>query len=141
MELVLKDTTNKLKFGFLEWFCGKIKDDIIHNLDLKKLQKWDKYLNSVAQLRSIYKKKISTKEIIWIAVNNLIFKSFPSIKVIEINPTILVPNLDNIKLVSICKLINYGNQEIAGYNIFSSSFDSVKDNLQKYIDQYLYGVG
>ena len=61
--------------------------------------------------------------------------------IIEINPMIKVPYFDNIPLVDVCKLINYGNSELNPYPIFSQAFLETKKNLRNLYKIYNSPLG
>ena len=141
MKLHLEDPKNIIDRSFIEWVKEKIRDKIISDIDPKKLIAWDEFLNSYPEYKSIYKKRISALDVITAGAMNLDYSSSASNIYIFINRNIFMPGLDRIKVESICKLINFGNQESSGYPIFTNTFEYFAKNISTYIDRYLNGLG
>lgn len=140
MHLEIKDPDNLLDNKFIIWLKTKIRNKILADLDTDKLIKWDNYFNDNPVYKSIYKKQIQSIDIITAGASNLIHSDQDELINICINPNVYTPGLDRIKLLTICKLINYGNQELSGYPIFTNTFEYFSDNIQKYVNLYLIGV-
>lgn len=138
----LKITLNDFNAGldFAGWLKENIRQQLIASINIKKLQSWDIFLNKQSSYKSIYKKKIIPADIIIAAANNLVIKSSESKYSIMINPNIFTFGLDRVKLSSLCRLINYGNQEIKGYSIFTEVFKHFSDNIESYLTQYLHNI-
>lgn len=140
MKLEISDPKNLLDRSFITWFKTKIRNKLIATIEDKKLIVWDEFFNNNPVYISIYKKKISTRDIIIAGANNLDYTKSESNFIITINNNIFTPGLDRIKLQSICKLINFGNLEIKGYPIFTDTFDYFAESIQDYVDRYLHGM-
>jgi hypothetical protein len=136
MKLKIIDPNNMLDRSFINWLCIQIRNEVIANINLKKLDNWDRYFNSETVYKSIYKKRISTRDLIVAGVSNLYYQVSEDGFWISINPTKLTPGLDRIKLETICKVINYGNRQIIGYPIFTDTFQKVADNITDYVQKY-----
>ena len=137
MKLKIIDPNNILDRSFINWLCIQIRNEVVTNINLKKLEKWDKYFNSENVYKSIYKKKISTRDLIVAGISNLYYQTSEDGFWISINPNKLTPGLDRIKLETICKTINFGNQQITGYPIFTNTFQEVADNITTYVEKYM----
>lgn len=137
MKLKITDPNKILDRPFINWLCIQIRDKVIVDLDLNKLINWDNYFNSEIVYKSIYKKKISTRDVIIAGVSNLIYQLSDSGFFISINPNIFTPGLDRIKLLTICKTINFGNQQITGYPIFTNTFQYIADHLNEYMERFM----
>ena len=137
MRIEIKDPHQIIDQDFITWFKKQIRDRLLDDIDSKKLQKWTNYFNTKSMYKSIYRKMILAEDIISAGVYNLQHSRSGSIISIYINPNIYAPGLDRIKLVTLCKLINFGNQEIKGYAIFTSTFKHFSENINDYIDMYL----
>ena len=140
MQLQIEDPKNLLQADFINWLKVKIRDKIISDIEDKKLIVWDEYLNTNSAYVSIYKKKISSKDIIIAGAANLEFSKSESTFSIFINRNVFTPGLDRIKLETICKLINFGDLQIKGYPIFTDTFDYFAESIHDYVDRYLYGM-
>ena len=140
MKLKIDDPKNILDASFIEWFKMKIRDKIIGDSKFDKLDKWDKFFNSQNIYKSIYKKKILTYDIILAGANNLRSIRNNNTVYLDIDPNIYYIGLDRVKLEILCKTINFGNIEVAGYPIFSDTFKYFSENIKSYIDIYLIGI-
>lgn len=140
MKLEIGDPKNLLDRPFIEWLKVKIRNKILADVNLKKLENWDNFFNNQSMYKSIYKKKILTSDIILAGASNLDYVKSESNFWIRINPNIYTPGLDRVKLAVICKLINYGNRDLVGYPIFTDTFEYFAENINEYVDRYLHGL-
>lgn len=74
------------------------------------------------------------RNFIYIALNNLIYRKIKGNYIIEINPNKYINNLN---VAYICKLLNYGNNEIRGYPIFTNCFEYILRNINSFYNIYL----
>lgn len=137
MRLKVIDPNNTLDRAFINWLAIEIRNTVIKDIDAIKLKHWDIYLNKELVYKNIYINQIKAIDIIAEGISNLYFQTFDRGFWISINPNILISGLDRVKLESICKLINYGNQEINGYPIFTDTFKYIADHINEYVEQYL----
>lgn len=56
----------------------------------------------------------------------------------EINNNVLCNEVSNEKLIVIIKLVEFGNLEVRGLNIFQETFDYIKNNSLLLMKEYLY---
>lgn len=140
MQLEISDHKNLLDRAFIEWLKIKIRDKIIADIDPKKLENWDNFFNNQSMYKSIYKKKISAIDLISAGASNLDYRISDSKFQILLNPNIYASGLDRIKVDTICRLINYGNRDLAGYPIFTDTFNYFAENIDLYVSRYLYGM-
>lgn len=56
----------------------------------------------------------------------------------EINNNVLCNEVSNEKLITIIKLVEFGNLEVKGLNIFQETFDYIKTNILLLMKEYLY---
>ncbi len=109
-------------------------------LDTKKLIAFDEFFSS-DEFRIISNNiNISSKRIIILGMTNLIHKRYETNTHIFINPNIYYPGT-NIKLVELCKFINYGSLSIESYPIFTETFDHFSKNIKKYKNMCITGLG
>ena len=137
MKLAIFDANEIIDIDFIKWLILRIRNTIIQNINNDKLKKWDEFFNSSTVYKNIYKKKISTRDIIISGACNLTYLATESEFIIQVNPNIFTPGLDRVKLSSVCKLINFGNLEISGYKIFTDVFDKFALEISDYVDLYL----
>ena len=140
MKLVIHDPNSVLNDSFKPWFIMKLRNHIINSISDAKLQNWNTYLNELPEYRSIYKKKLAARDIIIAGASNLIAIDSSDSIIFMINPNIYAPGLDRVKLDSICKLINYGNNDMKAYPIFTDTFNYFRSELQTYISRFLAGL-
>lgn len=137
MKIEITNTNRTLDYKFGEWIIEVVSNEIKSNIDEKKLIRWNEYLNTDGVLKFTSRKSILAKEIIYLGIDNLRLSELPNRFIIEINPNKYVPGVDKVKVVSACKLINYGNATMKGYPIFSNSFEMVVQNIDSLIEIYL----
>lgn len=56
----------------------------------------------------------------------------------EINNNVMCEEVSNEKLITIIKLIEFGNLDVKGLNIFQEMFNYINTNLSQLVDEYLY---
>ena len=140
MKLEIRDPENILQDDFIKWFLKELRNKIINSVNIRKLELWDIYFNNQTLYKSIYKKKISSLDIIKSGAANLQCVKNKESLLIQINPNINIIGLDRVTLNSACKLINYGNTEMDGYPIFTNIFEDIASNIHVYIDKFIFGV-
>lgn len=121
---------------FCEWLADMISQQLRGSIDERKLLPWNDYLSSGKSIELVGRKSILAKEIIFKGASLLRVRKLPKKFIIEINPNIMMPGVKMKKVVTLCKLINYGNQDIKGYPIFSNILTMVAENIGAYIDLY-----
>jgi hypothetical protein len=102
-----------------------------------KLQKWDDYLNSGEAFEIINVNRVSSKDIVMTGIRNIVYELSPYTLTVHIDQNQKVFGFNNVKLETVCKLINYGNTSISGYPLFSEEFNEVSENIGTYIDRYV----
>ena len=140
MKIKIHDPDHVIDSKFIRWLISQIKIKVAVQLKPDKLKRWDSYLNSVSAFTSIYKKKLLARDIILAGSVNLIFTEAEDAYEIFINPNINTPGLDRVKLITLCKLINFGNREQSSYPIFTEVFNEISDNIQEYVDTWLFSL-
>lgn len=128
--------SDRLGRDFCEWLADVSSVHIKNSVDEKKLIQWNEYLSSGNAITLIGRKSILAKEIIYKGANLIRVREIPKKFIIEINPNVIMPGVKAKKVVTLCKLINYGNMEIKGYPIFSDTFTMIAENINAYIDLY-----
>lgn len=82
----------------------------------------------------------TAQQIIVAGLNNFQFKRTNSKLIIQINPSIKVPQVNSMLLETACKIIDQGNLELTPFPIFTYVFNYVKDNLLDIYSDYTFGV-
>lgn len=141
MELIIKDSSKLLQGHFSTWLLDRIKESLIQNIDERKARNWDEYLNSENKFKSIYLKKLKAVDMLLIGINNIVLTTTQDKLVYHIDNNQYVPGLDRVKVLDMCKLINYGTLSHPAYPLFTTTFEEIKTHLEEYIDEYLYTVG
>lgn len=123
---------------FCNWLMPQIQEYLEKNINEKKLEKINIYLNGEKSILFDYsgKRILSAKNILLGGVHNLRVARILDKYTIEINPNILIPNT-SAKFIDIVKLINYGNMSVQGYPIMTKTMDYFADNLNKYYLKFL----
>lgn len=119
------------KYAFIIKLVVKIKREIRFNLVKYNFSKMDIYLNNVYKTDDL----LLSKEIIRFALSNVAVIKRTQNYSIEFDDTIYYPNT-NIKLVTLLKLINYGNREIKPIPIITKEFDYIKAELDSLYNKY-----
>lgn len=126
--------------GFIPFIKKKLFAYMSTITDTKKLHKYDELFHSKEFLKMSNNTIISSRQVIVMGMTNLIHKRYETNTQIFINPNINYPGT-NLRIVDLCKIINYGNMSIDGYPILTMTFDYVQSNIGKYIDRYTTGLG
>ena len=136
-------TTEKellLTSDFSIWLIKEIRKQLLLDIDLKHIKAWQLYLEKLLADKILPKQKLSADAIILQGINSLEYILTDNSVEISVNNKITIPNLNQVKLISIIKLINYGNNDIKGYPIFTDTFNYFAENIDAYIDKYISKV-
>lgn len=109
-------------------------------LNVRQLDPFDEYFNSGDFKKLSNDTTVSTRKVVLLSMTNLIHKRYETTTHIFINPNINYPGTD-MKLVDLCKIINFGNMSIDAYPIFTETFDHFSNNIKKYMDRCILGLG
>ena len=126
--------------NFILFLKKKMLSYLATILNVKKLVPYDEYFKSDDFLLQTNGVIIDSKRVIIMSMSNLTHKRFETTTQIFVNPMMTYPGT-NIKLVELCKIINYGTLSIDAYPIFSMTFNHFSRNLGMYIDRCIMGVG
>ena len=116
MNIIIKNT-NKYDLNFFNWLIEKIKSYLLMFDDFSKYKQIEEYINSNI-LRSKKYRYLSMHDIFFIAAASYECINYGSTAIIQINPQIKIYNT-NIKVIDICKILNYGSISVKGIDIFS----------------------
>lgn len=137
MTLVVKN--KDITANFISFIKRRMLGYIASILDMKRLQVYDEYFNSEAFLRLTKNVPVDAKRVIVLGMSNLIHKRYETTTHIFINPHLTYPGT-TIKIVDLCKIINYGTLSLDSYPIFSLTFNHFSKNIGKYADRCTMGV-
>jgi hypothetical protein len=124
---------------FFDWLIPNIREYVLAHIDEKKLLKVDEYINTNKYFHSIFKKEISSKEVIVSAMYNLKKDVYWDRVVISIDPNVMLPNT-TVKLITVIKTINFGTLSIMGHNLITKNFKFIEDNIDTFYEKYLRGM-
>ena len=130
MKLYIKDfgDINFIKIAFPKIIINQL----IYNIKDKKCIKMENYLN--------LNYSISLLDVVECLKNNLIVNKINNIYVIEINEMTLEKN-SKVKLSSLIKLIDYGNIEVKGINLFNKVAKNLIRNIMEVYKLYMIKGG
>ena len=106
--------------------------------DFSRYKQIEEYINSNI-LRSKKYRYLSMHDIFFIAAASYECINYGSTAIIQINPQIKIYNT-NIKVIDICKILNYGSISVKGIDIFSQIANHIKLNLNNYYREYCRGL-
>ena len=125
MDLVI-DKSNQINGGFIQFIIDVIRSKLMINI--LKYQNYDILFDQFDQ-------DITSKEVISQAASNIISYNYFGRIVIMINNTVNY-NKSTIKLIDLCRILNYGTLDKNGCHIFSKTFDYISNNLNELYDEY-----
>lgn len=137
MNIIIKNT-NKYDLNFFNWLIEKIKSYLLMFDDFSKYKQIEEYINSNI-LRSKKYRYLSMHDIFFIAAASYECINYGSTAIIQINPQIKIYNT-NIKVIDICKILNYGSISVKGIDVFSQIANHIKLNLNNYYREYCRGL-
>ena len=137
MNIIIKNT-NKYDLNFFNWLIEKIKSYLLMFDDFSKYKQIEEYINSNI-LRSKKYRYLSMHDIFFIAAASYECINYGSTAIIQINPQIKIYNT-NIKVIDICKILNYGSISVKGTDVFSQIANHIKLNLNNYYREYCRGL-
>ena len=137
MNIIIKNT-NKYDLNFFNWLIEKIKSYLLMFDDFSRYKQIEEYINSNI-LRSKKYRYLSMHDIFFIAAASYECINYGSTAIIQINHQIKIYNT-NIKVIDICKILNYGSISVKGIDIFSQIANHIKLNLNNYYREYCRGL-
>jgi|GEM_PF-6804284 hypothetical protein len=111
------------------YISEKLFNYVLLNLNEDKVFILDDYINNILEIQ------LSTKEILKFAFENLVIADTGSEFVVMIDPNINIPNSKH-KLITVIKLIDYGNLEVRGCGIISQAFSYIVMQLPNLVTLY-----
>jgi hypothetical protein len=110
------------------------------NLNVDKIKEFESYFQS-----DEFKSKwgdiiVNAPTILKLTILNLKIIKYPTHTILTLNDTMFYPNT-KVRLIDLCKLLNYGNLSVKPYAILSDTFIHFNVNMKSYINKYELGVG
>ena len=124
---------------FIEWLIDVIRHKIISQIDNKRIHIFNDIVNDNQIFNEVnpnIKVKFDVRKAIILALNSMRYRRIKNVYIIDIGNNILFPHYQ-VKLDTVCRLLNYGNTQIKGYPIFSQVFNDIRKNLKQYYQEYL----
>lgn len=127
------------KEGFIQFLKKRMLGYIAMNLNTDKLKTFDEYFSSDA-FKSVYGDVIVHPVVIFkLSILNLKVVHYPKYATLMIDDKIMYPNTQ-IRLIDLCKLLNYGNLSVEAYPIISDTFRHFSTHLISYVNKYELGI-
>lgn len=130
-----KNEEQEYEDEFFDWIIEYARNHILGMLDDKKLQRIDEYINSNKLFSTLFKKSISSKEVLTASLYNMKVVKYWNRTVITFDTNEKLPNT-NAKLVDIVKLINYGTLSVIGYPIITKAFKEIEDDIEALYEKF-----
>lgn len=137
MNIIIKNA-NKYDLNFFNWLIEKIKSYLLMFDNFSKYKQIEEYINSNI-LRSKKCRYLSMHDIFFIAATSYECINYGSTVIIQINPQVKIYNT-NIKVIDICKILNYGSISVKGTDVFNQIANHIKLNLNNYYREYCKGL-
>ena len=118
MKLSVNERLDTKQIKLIKSILGK---NIVYISDDKAIGKWQEYIDSSYKELGL-RKSIDVESVVAQASRSIVYKKFVTRTDFFINPLIIASN-SSMKLIDICKLLNYGNIEMPGTYIFTKAFN------------------
>lgn len=129
MKLVLFTDKYKFRKTFYPWLVDYIKTILLGKVDYNKLTNFENIINQDKEILGPFKKHISGKDIFISGVDNIILKHFDNTEIYQIDPNAIFPGTQE-KVITLCKMINYGTLDFEPYPIFTDTFKYIETNIK-----------
>jgi len=141
LELDLENVESKDRVPFVNYIIKQIQKEVLNQFDERKVYKLENYINSNKIIDFILRDKyIKVRDIYLTAVYNLIIEELDEdIFNIIVNRNINVPDSNSL-LISLLKLLEYGNLSVNKYGLLTKIMQDIADNIDTYFNKYKLGV-
>lgn len=141
LELDLENIEYKDRIPFVNYIIKQIQKEVLNQFDERKVYKLENYINSNKIIDFILKDRyIKVRDIYLTAVYNLIIEELDEdIFNIIVNRNINVPDSNSL-LISLLKLLEYGNLSVNKYGLLTKVMQDIADNIDTYFNKYKLGV-
>lgn len=136
MKLHVTDSSEYVDLLFGQWLCSQIKNKLLSQINSYELTKLDEYLTTEDLIPKLYSRRYFAKDIILQGSQHLVCTGDSGNFFIHVDENVFASGFDRVKLVDLCKLINYGTLNLKGCSIFTDVFQYFSDNLTTYLHVY-----
>ena len=126
--------------SFIAFLKRRLMGYVAQHVNRGKLMVLDEYFKSDSFLELYGTNNVSAYTVIRLSLTNLTYTHFPSYAILSVNDKVLYPGT-NIRLVDLCKIINYGNLSVEAYPIVTDTFRHFSTHIKQYVNKYEMGVG
>lgn len=127
--------------AFSNWLLQIIKQEIISNLNIRKLKLYETYIkeSNVFEFDEKTLNNFNLTNVIYTFIKTLRKDIYKNTYVYHFN---LHLKYSTVTFYEIVKLVNYGNMDVIGYPIITDVLDNIRNNLDKYEKMYesLYNI-
>lgn len=133
MQLSIERTEDNLEFS--DWLVQVIKQEIISNLNPRKLTVFEDYIkeSNIFNLSEQTLNNLNLTNVIYIFIKTLRKDTYRHTYIYSFNSHI---KYDTVTYYELCKLINYGNSEIKGYPFITDVLSNIANNIKDYEHMY-----
>ena len=128
------------KDDFISFLKRRMLGYIALHIDVDKIKLFNEYFNSDAFKKSYGNIDVDALTILKMSLANLKVLHYSTYATISIDDECLYPNT-NVRLTTLCKLMNYGNLSVDAYPIISDTFRHFSTHIKHYVNKYELGVG
>ena len=124
---------------FVEWLLEHIRYKLLSYIKPRKLQRLKQHIinDNPFELSLKELNALNIDSVLIYGIKHLRYKEVKSHYIFYIDANLIVKNTNNLKVSTLCKLINYGDLKVRGYPIFSNTFKFVAANVTRYYAQYI----
>lgn len=137
MRLVINDPDELVSYRFCNWLISQIQLKYKETVIVRKFSGVDAYMETLDFMAN--HSGDTSFSIMNRGVANLVVKIYKNRYVIQIDDSLMYDFQSQTKLISMCKLINYGTASVRGYPIMQEIFSYYANNLPALLKYfYLY---
>lgn len=136
MKLIINYEAKYEMYPFISYLVRCFKDRLDDLLDENRLRIYDQYLHEYIFFTPEHK-NITFKSILYSLSNKMKIRKTHTGYEIFIDPNAYVDGT-NIKIEPLCRLLNYGNQELPPYPIIETIFTELANNINTYYLLYKF---
>ena len=120
---------------FSNWLVNIIKQEILSNLNPRKLSVYEDYIkeSNVFNIQEKALNNLNLTNVIYTFIRTLRKDTFKNSYLYTFNTHM---KYDSVTYYEICKLINYGNSEIKGYPFITDVLANIQTNIKDYENIY-----
>ena len=141
LELDLENIKSNDRLPFVNYIIKQIQKEVLNQFDERKILKLENYINSNNTIDFVLRDKhIKVRDLYLIAVYNLVIEELDeNIFNIIVNRNINIPDSNSL-LISLLKLLEYGNLSVNKYGLLTNIMQDIADNIDTYFKKYKLGV-